>query len=256
MYCSVIFPMLYLRVVARDIEGTRRIEKLMEAKPQTPTVQESSIVERVARIVSSVRGAKPDYTLLAAELEPAIPFDVFGVVLLRHDRQAVRVTACHSENGFWHATYHQHPLEGSRVEQLLLAPAMIVTNYPAGLDGSPAQCGDALSGCYQLHATVIAPLIVGERVFGALELGSTALNAYADSTLQRLIGAVVHVLAAAIESAQVGGSAEIQDRQRQALKDVTSALTSKMDLPSILTQIVEGVAKALHVASAIVTFEQ
>lgn len=228
----------------------------MEAKTPTPTVQESSIVERVARIVSSVRGAKPDYTLLAAELEPAIPFDVFGVVLLRHDRQAVRVTACHYENGFWHATYHQHPLEGSRVEQLLLAPAMAVTNYPAGLDGSPAQCGDALSGCYQLHATVIAPLIVGERVLGTLELGSTALNAYADSTLQRLIGAVVHVLAAAIESAQVGGSAEIQDRQRQALKDVSSALTSKMDLPSILTQIVEGVAKALHVASAIVTFEQ
>lgn len=228
----------------------------MEAKTQTPTVQESSIVERVARIVSSVRGAKPDYTLLAAELEPAIPFDVFGVVLLRHDRQAVRVTACHNENGLWCATYHQHPLEGSRVEQLLLEPAMSVTNYPAGLDGPPAQCGDALSGCYQLHATVIAPLIVGERVLGALELGSTVLNAYADSTLQRLIGAVVHVLAAAIESAQVGGSAEIQDRQRQALKDVSSALTSKMDLPSILTQIVEGVAKALHVASAIVTFEQ
>ena len=228
----------------------------MEAKTQTPTVQESTIVERVARIVSSVRGSKPDYTHLATELEPAIPFDIFGVVLLRHDRQAVRVTVCQCENGLWRATYHQHPLEGSKVAQLLRNPVTSVTNYPAGLDGPPAECGDALCGRHQIHATLIAPLIVGERILGALELGSTVLDAYAESTLQRLIGAVVRVLAAAIDSAQVGGSAEIQDRQRQALKDVSSALTSTMDLSSILRQIVEGVASALNVASAIVTFEQ
>jgi len=50
----------------------------MEIRTQAPTQEQSSIVERVARIVSRVRGAKPDYARLAAELEPAIPFDVFG----------------------------------------------------------------------------------------------------------------------------------------------------------------------------------
>src|SRR5207248_11308448 len=117
-------------------------------------------------------------------------------------------------------------------------------------------CGDALSNHHHLQATLIAPLVAGERVLGTLELGSTALDTYADKTLQRLIEAVVHVLATAIESAQMGGSAEIQDRQRQALKDVSSALTSRMDLSAILNQIVEGVARALNVASAIVTFDQ
>src|SRR5437588_2067238 len=228
----------------------------MEAKTHTPTLKESTIVERVARIVSSVRGTKPDYTHLAAELEPAIPFDVFGVVLLRHDRQAVRVTVCQKENGFWFAQRHQHPLEGSMAEQVLRSPMTVVENYPDGVDGPPATCGDALSGWHQLRATLIAPLIVGDRVLGTLELGSTILDAYTDKTLQRLIEAVVRVLAAAIESAQVGGSAEIQDRQRQALKDVSSALTSKMDLPSILNQIVDGIAQALNVASAIVIFDQ
>ena len=228
----------------------------MEAKTQTPTIQESTIVERVARVVSSVRGSKPDYTLLATELEPAIPFDVFGVVLLRHDRQAVRVTVCECVNGFWRATHHQHPLEGSKVSRILYMPTLSVSNYPAGLDGSPAECGDALCGHHQLRSTLIAPLVVGERVLGSLELGSTVLNAYADDTLLRLIGAVVRVLAAAIESAQLGGSAAIQDRQRQALKDVSHALNSTMDLSSILRQIVEGIARALNVASAIVTIEQ
>ena len=234
----------------------------MEARTQTPTLKESTIVERVARIVSSVRGAKADYTRLAAELEPAIPFDVFGVVLLRHDRQAVRVTVCQREGNMqaaWTAQYHQHPLEGSKLEQVLSSPVTLVQNYPAGLDGLPATSGDALSGCQMhvlLRATLIAPLIVGERVLGTLELGSSVLDAYADENLLRLIGAVVRVLAAAIESAQVGGSAEIQDRQRQALKDVSSALTSKMDLSSILNQIVVGIAEALNVASAIVTFDQ
>src|SRR5712691_1337288 len=270
----------------------------MEAKTQAPTLEESTIVERVARIVSSVRGTKPDYAHLAAELEPAIPFDVFGIVLLRHDRQAVRVTVCRREGNTWVAHYHQHPLEDSMVERILhsisssrdmesvkpklhehveiagivlnssagyLPPrqgslsggqvTIMMQNYPDGLDGLPAQSGDALSGNPHLHATLIAPLIVGDRVLGTLELGSTVRNAYADETLQRLISAVARVLAAAIESAQVGGSVEIQDRQRQALKNVSSALTSEMDLSMILNRIVVGIATALHVASAIVTLD-
>jgi len=228
----------------------------MEAKVQTPTLKESTIVERVARIVTSVRGAKPDYTRLAAELEPAIPFDIFGVVLLRHDRLAVRVTVCQREARYWVAQYHQHPLEGSKLEQLLPTPSTIVQNYPDGLDGPPALSGDALNNYHQLRSTLIAPLIVGEKVLGTLELGSNQLDTYTDETLRRLIDAVVRVLAAAIESAQVGGSAEIQDRQREALIDVSSALTSKVDLSTILDQIVVGIAKALNVSSAIVTYDQ
>src|SRR6266568_6662303 len=155
----------------------------MEAKTQTPTLKESTIVERVARIVSSVRGTKPDYTHLAAELEPAIPFDIFGIVLLRHDRQAVRVTVCQREANSWVAMYHQHPLSGSMLEQVLATPRLMVNNYPDGLDGPPAVSGDALTGSPQLHATLIAPLVVEDRVLGALELGSSVPDTYSDETL-------------------------------------------------------------------------
>ena len=96
-----------------------RAEGLMEAKTHLPTTEESAIVERVLRIVSSVRGVKPDYARLAAELEPAIPFDVFGVALLRHDHEAVRIIACERRAGSWFSAHHQHPLQGSRVELLL-----------------------------------------------------------------------------------------------------------------------------------------
>ncbi len=228
----------------------------MEARTHTSTLEESAIIERVARIVFSVRGTKPDYTRLAAELEQAVPFDVFGVVLLRHDRQAVRVTVCQREAGVWVALHHQHPLSDSKLEQMLEAPTLMVQDYPQGLDGSPALSGDALSGYHQLRSTLIAPLVVEDRVLGTLELGSTAPHTYAEETLQRLINAVVRVLATAIESVQLGGNAAIQDRQRQALKDVTSALTSKMDLPTILNQIVGGIADALAVASLIVLLDR
>src|SRR5947209_14122125 len=166
----------------------------MEAKTQAPTIKESTIVERVARVVSSVRGTKPDYTLLAAELEPAIPFDVFGVALLRHDHQAVRVTVCQREGSEWIAHYHQHPFEGSMVECVLRNPITQVRSFPEGINGPPAECGDSLSGYHQLRAAFIAPLIVGERVLGTLELGSSVLDTYGDDTLQRLIAAVVRVL--------------------------------------------------------------
>jgi len=257
----------------------------MESRTQAPTQEQSAIVERVARIVSRVRGTKPDYARLAAELEPAIPFDVFGIVLLRHDREAVRVAVCTHEADGWVANYHQHPLKDSMVEHILqrretarnqevggtaaielqLATdspgihemdVLEVRGYPNGLDGSPAQSGDALSGKPYLHATLIAPLIVEGRVLGSLELGSTRINAYDDKTLRRLIGAVARVLAAAIESAQVGGSVEIQDRQREELKNVSSALTSEMDLSMILNRIVVGIEKALNVASAIITLDR
>jgi len=257
----------------------------METRTQIPTQEESAIVERVARIVSRVRGAKPDYTRLAAELEPAIPFDVFGIVLLRHDREAVRVTVCTRDADTWVAHYHQHPLKDSMFEYILQrgetahkqegtatattwphmaaelvdtyeVPAIEVRHYPNGLDGSPAVSGDALSGKPYLHATLIAPLQVEGRVLGSLELGSMCIDAYDDETLQRLISAVARVLAAAIESAQVGGNIEIQDRQREELKNVSSALTSELDLPMILNRIVIGIAKALNVASAIVTLDR
>src|SRR5215471_9084587 len=91
----------------------------METRTQPPTQEQSAIVERVARIVSRVRGAKPDYARLAAELEPAIPFDVFGIALLRHDRQAVRVVVCTHEADGWIAHYHQHPLKDSMFENIL-----------------------------------------------------------------------------------------------------------------------------------------
>src|SRR5713226_7801231 len=254
----------------------------METRTQAPTQEQSAIVERVARIVSRLRGTKPDYAHLAAELEPAIPLDVFGIVLLRHDREAVRVIVCKRGADGWVAHYHQHPLKDSMVERILQrqeAPDAVrtvqpgetdapgisilgevtgieVQRYPNGLDGSPAQSGDALSGNAHLHATLIAPLVVADRILGTLELGSTRLNAYDDETLLRLISAVARVLAAAIESAQVGGNVEIQDRQREELKSVSSALTSDMDLSTILSRIVFGIGKALHVASVIVTLDQ
>jgi len=253
----------------------------METRTQPPTQEQSAIVERVARIVSRVRGAKPDYARLAAELEPAIPFDVFGIVLLRHDREAVRVVVCTHEADGWIAHYHQHPLKDSMVENILqrgltsfidtsgsepyLVPEtpheqelsnIEIRNYSEGLDGPPAQSGDALSGRPYLRSTLIAPLVVGDQILGSLELGSTRIDAYSEEALQRLISAVVHVLAAAIESAQIGGSVEIQDRQREELKNVSSALASEMDLSMILNRIVVGIAKALDVSSAIITLDQ
>src|SRR5579885_740511 len=87
------------------VAATRR---RMETKIQVPAQQEStSIVERVARVISNVRGVKSDYTNLAAELAPIIPFDIFGIVLLRHDRETVRVTTCQREEGtrLWVARY-------------------------------------------------------------------------------------------------------------------------------------------------------
>ncbi len=272
---------MYRFVAATRCVFLVRTGAAMEAKSHSPVQEDRfSIVERVARIVSNVRGAKPDYARLAAELAPAIPFDLFGVVLLRHDRQAARVTVCVREGERWVARYHQLPLADSMLERVLAGEGaaqdeqfaaslsaeaagegmpvreMQAQSYPTGLDGAPAECGDALSGNPQLRATLIAPLSVGGRVLGTLELGSTDRLAYADASRLRVIHAVVQVLAAAIESAQVGGSVEIQDRQRQELQKVSSALTSKMDLPTILNRIVDGIAKSLNVASAIVMLDR
>src|SRR5438105_885894 len=91
----------------------------MEARTQSPTLEESTIVERVARVVSSVRGTKPNYAHLASELEPAIPFDILGIALLRHDGQAVRITVCRRQGNAWQASYHQHPFADSMIQRIL-----------------------------------------------------------------------------------------------------------------------------------------
>jgi signal transduction histidine kinase/GAF domain-containing protein len=264
----------------------------MDTNMQTSLQEDMySIVERVSRIVSGVRGPHPDYAQIASELAPAIPFDVFGIVLLRHDRQALRVTVCSQKSGQWVSRYHQHPLEDSMLAHILQSrteqPANkdaghdglhqeqaavdesvsaddleddphspIVRVYPLGLDGTPAECGDALSGYPQLRATLITPLVVDDRLLGSLELGSFSPPAYQQEQTRRIIRAVARVLAASIESAQAEGNVQIQDRQRQELRKVTTALTSQVDLATILRRIVEGISAALNVASAIVTLDQ
>lgn len=213
-------------------------------------------MERVARIVSSVRTINPDYARLAAELAASIPFDIFGVVLLRHDRQAVRVIVCQHEHGSWGARNHQHPLQDSRFEQIMSTSTTLIESHPTGLQGPPTTSGDALSSFHQLRSILITPLLVDDIVIGSLELGSVALDTYADQTLQRLIIAAARVLANAIYGAQAGGSAEMQDRQRQALKDVSSALTSSLELPTILNQIVTGLSRSLNVAAIVLVNAQ
>src|SRR5438552_1514847 len=130
------------------------------------TVDQSAIFERIARLVSSVRGVKSDYTCLAAELEQAVPFDIFGVVLLQYDGQAVRVTVCQREGGSWRASYHRHPFADSKMEQMVRCRALVVKDYPDGLDGPPAESGDALSGYHQVRSALIVPLVVGDHVLG------------------------------------------------------------------------------------------
>jgi signal transduction histidine kinase/GAF domain-containing protein len=230
----------------------------METRKYSPEIEEPALIERLARVVSSVRVAKPDYTRLAEELEQAIPFDIFGVVLLRHDNIAVRVVTCYREGGVWKAVHHQHPFGESKFQQIkqIAAPEVIVNEYPDGLDGLPAEHGDALSQYHYLRSTILAPLVVEGHVLGTLELGSSVAHTYADHTLQRLVSAVARVLAAAIEGAQSGGSAEIQNRQRKALQVVSSSLVSKMDLPTILNQIVNGIAQSLNLASVIFTHDR
>jgi signal transduction histidine kinase/GAF domain-containing protein len=253
-----------------------------DGKIQATIGEESNILERVARVISSVRGAKPDYAHLAAELEPALPFDILGIVLLRHDRQAVRVMVCRREEENWVAHYHQHPLIDSMVERIsgmlpsqspekkaekgrIASPGstlgtttddLFTENFPEGAIGLPNECGDALCGHPQLRAVLIAPLVAGEKLLGTLELGSTMLNAYSELSLQRLIQAIARVLGTAIDGAQVGGNVEIQDRQRAELKDVSTVLTTAVDLQMILDRIVVGITNALHVASAIVRFDR
>lgn len=247
---------------------------LQQGKTQAPAIEESNILERIARLISSVRGVKPDYSRLAAELAPAVPFDLFGIVLLRYDRQAVRVALCQREGERWAARYHQLPLADSMMERVAgpflphgqrsartgtaenRAGALLVENFPDGASGLPAQCGDALCGHPQVRAILVAPLIAGGNALGTLELGSTRLDAYADLALQRLIQAIASVLATAIENAQAGGNVEIQDRQRAELKDVSTALATAVDLPLILNRIVTGITNALHVASAIVRYDR
>ncbi len=245
-----------IKGIDRSVFSRNWLRIYMEERLRTSIFEESAVVERVARIVSSVRGTRPDYTRLAAELEQAISFDVFGIVLLRHDRQAVRVVICRREGGSWQTLQHQLPSEESMLEQVLQDPVLRVNEYPDGLDGPPSVSGDALTGFHQLRSTLIVPLRVEESVLGTLELGSTIEHIYADPTLQRLVDAVAQVIASAIESAQLGGSADIQNRQRQVLKDVSSALTSKMDLSTILNQIVNGIAESLNVASLVVMQER
>jgi signal transduction histidine kinase/GAF domain-containing protein len=229
-------------------------------KDEVPLFEDWTLVERLARIVSSIQGVSPDYAFLASELASVLPLDIVGIVLLRHDKKAVRVTVCSrasttsdERSAHWLVQAHQHPFVDSMFACIVEKPELCVRDYVDGLDGPPAYCGDALSGHHQLRSTCIVPLRNGEQVFGTLELASTTYGTYSREATKRLVSAIAQVLATAIERAQLGGNTRIQDRQRQALKDVSTALASKVDATVVLDRITYGISKALNVSSFLVT---
>lgn len=172
--------------------------------------------------------------------ETARAMDAPGFFLAVHDqgRDLARVVyiAEHGEGESVDVAYR-----GSDSEVLTTQKASIVTDDLA--EGSLMSLGDDTSST---RSAVIAPLLHGGRVIGALSAQSYEPGAYDGDDLQ-MLKEIAAVAAVAIFNAQQFAELERRRKEAEQLEEIGRALTSKLDPDQVLRLVISAVSDVLHV---------
>ncbi len=89
------------------------------------------------------------------------------------------------------------------------------------------------------RSVIGVPLTAGEKVLGALTLGDTTGRVFSEQEV-RLLSAFADQAAVALENARLYEAAQKQARELAALHEIGTALTSTLDLPTVLEAIADS----------------
>ncbi len=186
-------------------------------------------------------------TLSPDELHEAIyratsgAIDAPGFYLALHDqsRDLARVVYFAEKGAGQHADI---PYRGSDSEVLTTQQAAIVGDEIG--NGALLSLGE--DGSEPTRSALVAPLMHGGRVLGAISAQSYEPDAYDDADLAMLEG-LAGVAAVAIYNSQQFAELERRRREAEQLEEIGRALTSKLDPDQVVRLVISAVSEVLDV---------
>jgi GAF domain-containing protein len=133
-----------------------------------------------------------------------------------------------------------------------LVGAVVATREPLAIADAlddPRACNVAPSRAAGVISVGIAPLVIGERVLGALAVGMRERHQPTPEEMQ-LLGSLASHAAHAINNAQVYREATRQARRMSALADLSRLLSETLDLDLVAQRVADSVRRLLGVHSS------
>ncbi|HZW04307.1 MAG TPA: GAF domain-containing protein, partial [Anaerolineaceae bacterium] len=230
-----------LQALAR--QATPVAERSLMVTMMEKRIREMDGLGRVAQGVNVTVGLDDIFELIYAQTTQIIPADDFHLLLVNAQGELVRVFCAAGEDRL-----------AERENVILLAghvleAEVIRLQKPLQTDDYPRECRqrNLLSAAAEpFFAWMSVPLNAGAETIGALSLARRDPSAVYTSEQAVLLQAIADQVAGAIVKTRLLEDVERRARQLATLNDVTSRLTSTLDLEPLLEHILHSAVEILN----------
>ncbi len=208
--------------------------------------EQAEVLREFAHIVGSSLNPQEVLQRSLQQLRRVLVFDTASIYL---DTQEV--------NGEFMAGIGYHDVQLTTTEaQHLLRTSPLLNRMSQNLQ--PLLCSDVrylegwiwIAGATHVRSFMAAPLVSREgTMIGALMMDSDRIGFFAESDLQ-LVEVLAQHLSTSIENAWLFEQSQRQLAEKTALLEVSTAVSSSLDLMNVLTHLAEQMTKAIGVTSA------
>ncbi len=245
--------------ILRDITHTKQIADALQDKvtalQQVTASQEQLIAEtraraiqlstlnEISRAVSGLQSLDTVFQIIYEQTRRIIPLDAFFVGLYDPATGRVNLPLLYDEGKLYRpSTIPLNPAD--LVGQAILnGKPSLLNRTPAEMTTSPEQLiGNTAK---RSAALLYAPLIVGDKIIGAISAQSYQFNAYTSEHLELLTG-IAHQAAIAIENARLLEAERAQLLLAQTLQEIGKLLTAEMGLNEVLERILDLLGRVVQ----------
>lgn len=194
-------------------DGTRRDSEL-------------AVLGQVARLTAHGSGLDDALTAIAELLHTSLGYRIVGFLEVRGATVAVRVIA-----GADPGRSPERPFGAGLVGRAVAARRVV---FARNVEATPGYAAAAEG----VRAAIALPIIVGETVWGALEVEDDRADALTPGDV-RFLETVANQVAVAVDNMRLVERVHRQLHQAEAVRRIAADITAKLDLRTILSDLIE-----------------
>ncbi len=219
--------------VAVSLQNARLFEQIQQS------AQRLSTLNTMATVLSQAATVDEVLSIAATRLGDVIETDRTSLTLLTPDSKKLELYALKGTDGVIPVGV-QLPVEGTAVGWAVTNNKVFVAS-----DASKSEFMDVKQLAGQgIQSTMSAPMVVGGKVFGTLNVANTNPAAFSGDD-RGVLTQVASMLASIIENRRFLEQAQTRARREQLLREVTDRIRGSTDVDTVMRTAVQEVGRAL-----------
>ncbi len=219
-------------VMATSVQHLKDYEEELRASRETLRVktEQLAILYEIGKTVTSLQDLNGALQIILEQMKSILPLDAFIVSLYQEKTKEISFPLLYEDGRLWQEASQPLSLEGGT--------ALVIRTRKPYLTNSASQDSQEIVhwvdvGSKPTESIMIAPMLVGSRVIGAISVQSYMPNMYNPEMLALLSGAASQI-AVAVENAQLFEAAQKRAEQLTALNEIGRSISRLKNLEDAL----------------------